>query len=117
MLPPLVEKRRPNKFKLIGDSELAEETDRLDWYARFRQPRRLRRIDEQKREPRGKTQTGHRGITPVLREMGEPGLFGVFVHERYAPELRPRLWGRPLRQQNGVAILRSPVACTRRRAL
>ena len=42
--------------------------------------RRLRRIDEQKREPRGKTQTGHRGVTPVLREMREPGFLGVFLH-------------------------------------
>src|SRR5262249_26628154 len=67
--------------------------------ARFRQPRRLRRIDEQKREPRGKTQTGHRSVTPVLREMGEPRLFGVFVHGRYAPEMHPRLWRRPPRQQ------------------
>jgi hypothetical protein len=69
----------------------------------LRQPRRLRRIDEQKREPRGKTQTSHRSVTPVLREVDEPGLFGVFAHERYAPAMRPPL--------------RSPVAYTRRRAL
>ena len=29
-------------------------------------------------KPRGKTQAGHGGVTPVLREMGEPGLFGIF---------------------------------------
>ena len=30
------------KLQIVGDTQLAEKIDRLDWYARFRQPRRLR---------------------------------------------------------------------------
>ena len=68
-----VKKRRPDEFELVGEGEFAHQADRRDRHLRFREPGRLRDVDELIGNARRETEHQHRRDSPVGEEMAQEG--------------------------------------------
>src|SRR5580692_5472241 len=60
-----VEKRRTHEFEFVGEGELAHQADRRDRHLRFREPGRLRDVDELIGNARRETEHQHRRNSPI----------------------------------------------------
>ena len=75
-----VEKWRPQPFQLVCDSEFAQKPEVFDRHLGFRQPSRLRRVDERKWNADREAETQHGRVAAIFFKVGQ--------HSRHAAGLR-----------------------------